>query len=504
MKATKDLQPTRTARVSVVIPVYNTGKYLLPGLMSLTEQDLLPQELQVIAVDDGSTDGSGVLLDDWAVKHHNVTVLHQPNSGWPGQPRNRGLALSTGTYVFFMDGDDYLAPQALRRMADFADKNGSDVTVIKSRGLDGRWSSNRPWKATVVDADLYDVFKSLAPQKLFRRTFLQEQSLRFPEGMVRLEDGIFMAQAYLKASRVSTLADETYYFLTRREGDANISAGTINPVGYTESIRVIADTVRELCDDPRLADRIVLDLYKRKGLKVFAPDRFLSYSAIRREAWTTAVGELADALVPTTLEAQLPEPFLTRSALARARDVGALVDFCLGQSPQGPLMAPGIARQALNLMGVRGPWRIASTPAVHLDVQARHIGVLPEGLAVEGRARLRGRSPVHLRLELVLRHRGDPDIHVTAVPAVVSRLDADGAQAWRVMLPRDHLAQLPDGRYDLTVRDDHEELENLVHGIAGLEVPAVMRFPHRGRVLVPSVTERGRLVLRLATRRKRS
>ncbi|MDP9397740.1 MAG: glycosyltransferase [Actinomycetota bacterium] len=207
--------PGRSRRpgVSVVIPVYNTGPYYLaPCLDSVLAQDLPPDELEVVAVDDGSTDGSGELLDTYAARHPKLRVLHQENSGWPGRPRNVGVAESRGTFVYFVDADDYLAPQALRRMWEFAIEHASDVLVPRVLGVEGRGFSHEPWRTTQVDADLTRAFLTLAPMKMFRRSFLDRQGLRFPEGKVRLEDGIFLAEAYLTAARVSILGGYDFYF----------------------------------------------------------------------------------------------------------------------------------------------------------------------------------------------------------------------------------------------------------------------------------------------------
>ncbi len=82
-------QDRERACVSVVIPVYNTRPYLAECLDSVLTQDLSPDELEVVAVDDGSTDGSGELLDAYAERHRNLRVIHQDNSGWPGRPAQR-------------------------------------------------------------------------------------------------------------------------------------------------------------------------------------------------------------------------------------------------------------------------------------------------------------------------------------------------------------------------------------------------------------------------------
>ena len=94
--------------VTVVVPVYNTMTYLTAKLDSLVRQTLITREgrherLEVVAVDDGSTDGSGEELDRYAARHPDLfTVVHQPNSGGPAGPCNVGLARARGRYVFFL------------------------------------------------------------------------------------------------------------------------------------------------------------------------------------------------------------------------------------------------------------------------------------------------------------------------------------------------------------------------------------------------------------------
>src|SRR6186713_2753816 len=102
--------------VSVVVPVWNVAPWLGECLASVDGQTIGTAALELVAVDDGSTDGSGAMLDAYATGRPWVTVLHQANSGGPGAPRNAGVELARGRYVFFLDADDYLAPDALERM----------------------------------------------------------------------------------------------------------------------------------------------------------------------------------------------------------------------------------------------------------------------------------------------------------------------------------------------------------------------------------------------------
>ena len=121
------MSPTSPVRVSVVVPVYNPGTHIDALIESLAAQSMPQQQFEVVFSDDGSTDETPGRLDQLAEERANVTVLHEPNSGWPGRPRNLGTDAAHGKYVFFVDQDDWLGEEALQRMCDYADENSSDV-----------------------------------------------------------------------------------------------------------------------------------------------------------------------------------------------------------------------------------------------------------------------------------------------------------------------------------------------------------------------------------------
>ena len=231
-------------KVSVVVPVYNTGPYIQDLIDSLREQTLDPSEFEVVFVDDGSTDGTPALLDRVAAETPNMRVIHTPNSGWPGRPRNVGIDAAQGDYVFLSDHDDRLDPEALERLTAFADEHGSDVVVGKIVGV-GRSAPTRIFARTLVDAQQEPglLMDSLTPQKLYRRSFLNATGIRFPEGRRRLEDHLFVTTAYLRASRVSVYADHPIYYFVIRDDGQNASRRPVEWRGYfenaAESIRVV-------------------------------------------------------------------------------------------------------------------------------------------------------------------------------------------------------------------------------------------------------------------------
>ena len=321
----KSATSASSVRVSVIMPVYNTGPLLRELLNSLVRQTLPPEQYEVIAVDDGSTDSSGRILDEYAAAYPQITVIHQENSGWPGMPRNRGLAQARGTYDFFADSDDAFSHEALERMTSHADDFGSDVVLPQHAGLGGRWIDTRFFQEHHGNVDVEAVGLSLAPQKMFRREMLERHGIRFPEGKVRLEDGMFVMRAYYAADTITVLSDIVYYYLRTREDGSNISSSAFKPADYNWSITQVMRIIRDSDPDPQRADRMILNLYRRKCLKFYQPDRYPKLRLARRADHMREHRAVQAEFIPPTLEAQLKRPYRRRSELIRAGDLdGAL------------------------------------------------------------------------------------------------------------------------------------------------------------------------------------
>ncbi len=274
-------------KVSVVVPVYNPGRNFRRCLDSLIGQSLPPQEYELIFVDDGSTDETPATLDRAAARFPGLRVLHQTNSGWPGQPRNRGLDAASGEYVFFCDDDDWLATDALEVLCRFAVENASDMVLAKMGGL-GRpvpralFTRTRPL-ATLADAPLMD---SLTVHKLFRRAFLVDHHIRFPEGRRRLEDHLFMARAYLAAERIGIYADHTCYFHAR--WDSNASAESPHWPAHFGNLEEAIEVVEQHTEPGPFRDRLL-----SRWLRVEMVNRLSGQALLKRSP--DDVGVLFDA-----------------------------------------------------------------------------------------------------------------------------------------------------------------------------------------------------------------
>jgi glycosyltransferase involved in cell wall biosynthesis len=229
-------------KVSVVVAVYNPGSYIDDCIASLVDQSLSRQEFEVIFVDDGSTDGTGDRLDELAERYEHVRVEHIPNSGWPGKPRNVGTDLARGTYVYYVDNDDWLGREALERLYAFAEEHDSDVVTGKVVGH-GKGVPIQLFRHDRVDLPLVEGLDLLSPHKLFRRSLLVENGIRFPEGRRRLEDHLFVVQCYFAARRISVLASYACYHWMSRDDGGNASMGSWEPEAYYGNLCEVLDVV---------------------------------------------------------------------------------------------------------------------------------------------------------------------------------------------------------------------------------------------------------------------
>lgn len=216
---------TNAPDVTVIIGAYEAMPYLIRCLESVEAQTLPAGRIEIVAVDDGSTDGTGEYLEEFAARTPiDMRVVRQENSGGPSGPRNVGLGMARGRYVFFLDADDYFGEEALERMVAMGDRAGTDVVLGKVVGVN-RGAAKSMWKQTVERADLYssNIKFTLSAQKLFRRDLLVRLGMRFDEELKTGEDALFTMEAYLRGGGVSVVADYTCYYLVGRDDGKHVT-----------------------------------------------------------------------------------------------------------------------------------------------------------------------------------------------------------------------------------------------------------------------------------------
>ena len=232
-------------KVSVVVPVYNPGSGLDLCLESLLDQSLEPGDYEVLFVDDGSDDGTPERLASLAERHQHVRLIHAARTGGPGRPRNIGIEVAHGEYLYFVDQDDALTRSALERMYATAIRTSADVVVGKIVGSGRQSVGQNPFQESRDDADLLSdhLLDLLTPHKLFRTAFLLQHRLRFPEGPSGLADERFAVRAYFLASCVSVVADEVCCHRNRSSGRARRPVRRFDPAEHCRSLRTVLDLV---------------------------------------------------------------------------------------------------------------------------------------------------------------------------------------------------------------------------------------------------------------------
>ncbi|WP_414170642.1 glycosyltransferase family 2 protein [Streptoverticillium reticulum] len=264
--------------VSVVMAVFNAMPYLTECLQSIVTQTLGMECIEVIAVNDGSTDGSGAELDRYAALHPQIHVIHQANSGGPSQPRNRALDLARGRYTFVVDADDYLGPEAFQRLVAMADTQHSDIVLAKHVGVNRPVSVKAYQHAEHVDLFTSEVYRTLNSIKLIRRELLERERIRFPEDLWLGEDQLFMTQAYLAAGTISVVGDYDCYFACRRDGGTPLTSRPKTPgerIAHIERVmRLVADRVEDPVGRRRMLARHFRALVDKVVVPVVRSPRF--------------------------------------------------------------------------------------------------------------------------------------------------------------------------------------------------------------------------------------
>ena len=225
--------------ISIIIPIYNVEKYLKGCLESIINQTI--KNIEIILIDDGSTDRSGIICDEYKIKDNRIKVIHKENEGL-SSARNAGLAVARGEYIMFCDPDDLYFPSSCEVMLNEIIKTHADYVIGNYKNMD---EDGKPWDFPVFSLDKYKNFKldikdhknsffimnSSVCNKIFRKSFIDKYKLEFVE-KVPAEDAIFTTFLFIKSKNVYYINDVMYLY-RQRKGD---SISTNSDVEYFKGI----------------------------------------------------------------------------------------------------------------------------------------------------------------------------------------------------------------------------------------------------------------------------
>lgn len=207
-------------KISVIIPVYNSEKYLPQCMDSVLAQTY--GDMEIILVDDGSTDGSPAVCDGYAAKDSRVQVIHQQNGG-AGAARNAGLDAATGDYIGFIDSDDYIEPDMYEKLYRAIQKTGADMSLCDFYYVwpDGRTDTFEPMlEETIAPRRGYELVE-FAPTywryiSLVNRLYKREifDTVRLREGRI-CEDEMAVVPIFQRCRRIALIPDRLYWDVYR-------------------------------------------------------------------------------------------------------------------------------------------------------------------------------------------------------------------------------------------------------------------------------------------------
>ena len=212
-------------KLSIIVPVYNVEKYLHKCVDSLLAQDLLPDEYEIILVDDGSPDHCGEICDRYAAEHSNIKVIHRENGGLSAA-RNSGIDVAQGKYIQFVDSDDFLEPNVLKSLVQKMEDEQLDILRFNYQNVNEKYEvfepNKDPKRYVSYSEDVCDGLTFLnerlgpacyACQFMIYRELLAD--CMFKEH-VYFEDTEWTPRIMLKAHRVTSIDFMVYNYLVRQ------------------------------------------------------------------------------------------------------------------------------------------------------------------------------------------------------------------------------------------------------------------------------------------------
>lgn len=214
-------------KISIIVPVYNVEEYLNRCIDSILNQTF--QDFELILVNDGSTDNSGQICDNYAIRDKRIRVIHKENGG-VSLARNKGLDIARGKYVQFIDSDDYIEKDMLDKVYNTMLKENSDIIFwgfklytndmkfTKKHVYHGEDTLNKDKNLNLINLYKKDLFGYICC-KLFKLEIIKKYNIRFKEKMSFLEDEEFTCQYCRYIENICILDDSPYIYIDYKDSD---------------------------------------------------------------------------------------------------------------------------------------------------------------------------------------------------------------------------------------------------------------------------------------------
>lgn len=253
--------------VSVVMPVYGVEAYVAEAIESVLAQS--HRNLELIIIDDGSTDGSSDISRSLARRDPRVTYVRTENGGL-ATARNRGVPYARGKYLMFVDSDDVLPVDAIRVLARSLETSGSDLAtgnVVRIRdGYPAKpsWNQRESHATTQTGITMVEhpllVRDTTAWNKLFRRTYFDAQQIAFPAGRL-YEDMAPITRAFARAERIDVISDVCYRWRIRDEANS-ITQRRFEVRNITDKVDALLGSLAEIEHEPSLRDALIVKIFE--------------------------------------------------------------------------------------------------------------------------------------------------------------------------------------------------------------------------------------------------
>lgn len=323
-------------KISVIMPVYNTGIYLEETLNSLVNQTII-DDIEVLMIDDGSTDESRYIIEKFALDYDNFHACHKENEG-QGIARNYGVSIAKGDYIHFMDSDDYIIPDAYEKLYNlvlskdydfvvgnvmkFTDYNCWEDILFKNAFQD----LNEDTEFHSINDHPFLVWDTITCNKLFKKEFLQKNNIQFPNEKIFFEDVLFAFECYINSDSFCYLNDY-FYFWRFRKNLSSVTQRNNTAKNFLDRLEIL-HKIRELTLSCNLTEKTLNKLFGKwlvHDLKMYLRviDNFPS------ECYEKIFNSISDLIedIPLSVKRDLPSYQKIMYKMIEENDIDSLLYF---------------------------------------------------------------------------------------------------------------------------------------------------------------------------------